>query len=226
MKWLKDIILKHLGNTLLTGSLLAIPFALTYIVVDFLFKFIDGILNPAIKLLYEHYHLDTKLPFNIFPGIGVISALLIIYVVGFAFYTAAGRSAVSLLQKTMLNIPLVGPIYLSTRKLVESFSGSRETGFKRVVLIQFPREGFWSVGFLTGIVQPSDFERKAVVYVPTAPMPNSGFVVLVNLDEIYDTDLKISDALQFVLSGGIISPDHIKTAQLDPNNVYEDQATN
>ena len=124
----------------------------------------------------------------------------------------------------MLNIPVIGPIYLASRKLVESFSGSKETGFKRVVLIQFPREGFWSVGFLTGITQPSDFERKAVVYVPTAPLPNSGFVVLVNLDEVYDTDLKVAEAGQFVLSGGIISPDHITTARLDPNKVYEDQA--
>ena len=224
MQWLKRKILKHFGNTLLTGSLLAIPFALTYVIVDFLFQFVDGILNPAIRLLYDNYELDNKLPFNIFPGIGVISALLIIYIVGFSFYTAAGRSAVRLIQKTMLNIPVIGPIYLASRKLVESFSGSKETGFKRVVLIQFPREGFWSVGFLTGITQPSDFERKAVVYVPTAPLPNSGFVVLVNLDEVYDTDLKVAEAGQFVLSGGIISPDHITTARLDPNKVYEDQA--
>ena len=60
--------------------------------------------------------------------------------------------------------------------------------------------------------------------MPTAPLPNSGFVVLVNLDEVYDTDLKVAEAGQFVLSGGIISPDHITTARLDPNKVYEDQA--
>ena len=80
MQWLKRKILKHFGNTLLTGSLLAIPFALTYVIVDFLFQFVDGILNPAINLLYERYDLVDKLPFAIFPGIGVISALLIIYI--------------------------------------------------------------------------------------------------------------------------------------------------
>ena len=85
MQWLKRKLIKHFGNTLLTGSLLAIPFALTYVIVDFLFQFVDGLLNPAIRLLYDNYELDNKLPFNIFPGIGVISALLIIYIVGFSF---------------------------------------------------------------------------------------------------------------------------------------------
>ena len=115
----------------------------------------------------------------------------------------------------LLRIPFVGTIYSANRQLVESFSGTSVTGFKRVVLVQFPRAGSWSLGFLTGITDADGVDRLIMTYVPTAPLPNSGFVVLMPPKDVLDTDLTVPDAMQLIFSGGIVSPRTIRTRKID-----------
>jgi len=98
---------------------------------------------------------------------------------------------------------------------VESFSGTGQTGFKRVVMVQYPRLGAWSIGFLTSILKTSEERPLAVVFVPTAPLPNTGWVAVVPLDEVLDTDLSVQTAIQMIVSGGIVSPAVIKTRKLE-----------
>ena len=98
--------------------------------------------------------------------------------------------------------------------LIESFSDKKTTGFKRVVMIQYPRIGYWSVGFLTSVFNSDSGDQFAVVYIPTAPLPNSGWLAVVPFEEIYDTDISTQEAMQFVFSGGIVIPEIIKSKKL------------
>jgi uncharacterized membrane protein len=119
-------------------------------------------------------------------------------------------------------MPVVGSLYSSARRLIESLAGTKDddsTGFKRVVMIEYPRRGMWCIGFLTSIIQVSKSQKMATVYIPTAPTPNSGFVVMVPYNEINDTDLSVQEAMSIVLSGGIIAPESFNTKTITSKEI-------
>ena len=198
-----------LRRALIAGTLLLVPVALTYLVLQFLFDVVDGVLQPSAEWLFVKLGLDWTV-----PGLGFGVAVALIYLAGFLIATTVGQRLISWGQGALRRIPLIGTVYSASRKLVESFSGSGNTGFKRVVMLQYPREGYWSIGFLTALTSTGDGKRFAVVYIPTAPLPNSGWVAVVALEEVLDTDMTVQDAMQVVFSGGIVSPAVINTTRL------------
>ncbi len=201
----------HIRRALLAGVLLLVPLVLTYVVVRWLFVTLDGVLQPVVQWVLDRYGVDIG-----FAGLGLVLSMVLLYLAGLFFAFGPGRIAIGWGQALTLRIPIVGAIYSASRQFVESFSGSRvnETGFKRVVLIEYPRTGAWSVGFLTSLTHASEGLSLAVVYVPTAPLPNSGWVAIVPLDQVLDTDLTVPQAMRMVFSAGIVSPEHIKTSPL------------
>ena len=203
-------ITKHIRRTFIAGSLLLIPVGLTYLVLRMMFDLVDGVLQPPIRAVLETWGLGSWA----IPGLGVVATILLIYLSGFFFANTLGRTLVGWSQGLVLRVPLIGTVYQATRKLVESFSGSGGTGFKRVVMVQYPRAGAWSIGFLTGTTTRDNDLVLAIVYIPTAPLPNSGWVALIPIEEVYDVDLSIQAAMQLVFSGGIISPISIKSTKL------------
>jgi len=142
-------------------------------------------------------------------------AVILVYLTGFFLANAVGRQLARWAQGAVMRLPLVGTIYNASRKLVESFSGTGDTGFKRVVMLQYPRQDSWTIGFLTGITTALDGKRLVMVYIPTSPTPTSGWLAMVPIDEVYDTDLTVQAAIQLVFSGGIVTPAVIKTRKLE-----------
>lgn len=206
---LRRRITAHLRRTLIAGILLLVPVAVTYMILRFVFDVVDGVLRPGIQWVADRWGWDWPA-----PGLGVVAVVVLIYLVGLFVANVLGRRVVGWAQAAILRVPLIGTVYSASRKLVESFSGARQTGFKRVVMVQYPRVGAWSIGFLTAITTTTNGGRLAVVYVPTAPLPNSGWVAVVPFEEVLDTDLSVQAALQLVFSGGIVSPEVIKTSRL------------
>jgi len=200
----------HLRRTVLAGILLLVPVALTYVIIRFVVDVVDGVLQPSIQWVSDRWGFQWTV-----PGLGVVVAVVFFYLAGLLVANVLGRPVVRWAQAALLRVPLVGTVYSASRQLVESFSGARQTGFKRVVMVQYPRVGAWSIGFLTGITTTTEGERFAVVYIPTAPLPNSGWVAVIPIEEVLDTDLSVQTAMQLVFSGGIVSPDVIKTKKLE-----------
>ena len=201
---------RHIRRSLISGLLLLLPVALTYVIVRFLFDLMDGVLRPWIEWILGQFGIEWSL-----PGPGVVAAVIIIYLIGAFATLRLGRMTADWARVSLLRIPLIGTIYSANRQLIESFSGTSATGFKRVVLVQFPRADSWSLGFLTGITDAEDVGKLIMTYVPTAPLPNSGFVVLMPPKDVLDTDLTVPDAMQLIFSGGIISPSTIRTRKID-----------
>ncbi len=189
---LRRRLLKPMGS----GLLVVLPLGLAYLILKFLFDAIDGALQPGISAAFGRE----------IPGLGLVALAIAIYVAGLLTMNWIGRALLDLAKRALLKIPFVGSVYGSARQLVESFSGTGETGFKRVVMIEYPRKESWTIGFLTGTTTDQLGEKLAIVYVPTAPTPNSGWVALVPMGEVRDTDLTVQAALKMVLSGGISSP--------------------
>ena len=181
------------------GLLILIPLVLTVVILQFAFEFLDGLLGPL---------LSTALGRDI-PGVGLVALLLIMLLTGVLALSGAARSVSRWMERILAAIPVVGTIYGIGKKMTGSFSGSSsDAGFNRVVLVEYPRDGVWSMGFLTGFTRV-DGELHAFVYLPTAPMPNSGWIALIEIARVYDTDLSTQDAMQAVLSSGISNPHSI-----------------
>ena len=201
---------RHIRRSLISGLLLLLPVALTYVIVRFLFDLVDGLLSPWIQWTLGQFGIEWTL-----PGPGVVAAVVIVYLIG-AFATfSLGSIVLDWARASLLWIPFIGTLYSANRQLIECFSGTSVTGFKRVVLVQFPRAEAWSLGFLTGVTDAAGAERLIMTYVPTAPLPNSGFVVLTRPEDVLDTDLSVPDAMQLLFSGGIISPRTISARKID-----------
>ena len=201
----------HVRSTLIVGVLILIPVAITYVLVRWAFDTVDGLLRPAIESLVGWS----------IPGFGLVALALAAYLLGLLWTKRLGRRAIRASQEFMLQIPVVGAVYGPARKLIESFTGDSAAGFKRVVIVEYPREGAWMIGFLTGITSFDSGETVGVIYLPTAPTPNSGWVAMVPVENIYDTAMTVPEAMSMVLSGGISSPLGIDLKPMDPQEADE-----
>ena len=200
----------HIRRAFIAGSLLLVPVALTYLILVFIYDVVNGVLQPAVEEVFAWAGREDWA----FPGVGLVATVILIYLAGIVVARGLGVKTVQWVQETTLRVPLIGTIYSASRQLVESFSGTGKTGFKRVVMVQYPRKGYWAIGFLTSMVTNDTAEQLAVVYIPTAPLPNSGWLALVHVSEIYDTDITPQEAMRFVFSGGIVSPEMIKMVKM------------
>ena len=208
-----NITYQHISKMILAGFLIMIPFVLTYMFAKFLVDIIDGVLAPYIALFFGGKRIY---------GLGVLALIFVGYIVGLLGTRYFGRKIGDAIQNFVLRMPVVGSLYSSARRLIESLAGTKDgesTGFKRVVMIEHPRRGMWCIGFLTSIIQVSKSQKMATVYIPTAPTPNSGFVVMVPYHEINDTDLSVQEAMSMVLSGGIIAPDSFNTKTITSKEI-------
>lgn len=199
----------NIRRTLVTGSLMLVPVALTYLLLRLIFDLVNGVLQPGVEWVFAQWGLDWTV-----PGLGVGAAVFLIYMTGFLLANKVGSKMFGWAQAAALRVPVIGAIYSASHRLVGSFSGAGETGFKRVVMVEYPRLGAWSIGFLTAITTTDNGKRLAVVYIPTAPLPNSGWVAIVPVEQVMDTDMSVPTAMQMVFSGGIVSPQAIKTRRL------------
>ncbi|MBM3941781.1 MAG: DUF502 domain-containing protein [SAR202 cluster bacterium] len=198
--YLRSKVTGHFTRTLGAGLLLLVPVGITYLVLKFLFDAIDGLLQPAIEAFLGRH----------IPGLGVIIVLLLVYAAGLLSTFFLGRMIIHMSQRLLLRVPIINTVYSSAKQLIESFSGTSDTGFKRVVLIEYPRPGAWTIGFLTSVTKDEDGKTLAIVYIPTAPTPQSGWVAILPMDEVYDTEMPVQMAMRLVLSGGIVSPEYIR----------------
>ena len=205
-KRIRHVVTGHTRRTFIAGSLLLIPVALTYLILAFIYDVVNEVLRPGIERLFEEIGREEWS----FPGIGVVAAVVLVYVTGVLVAWGLGVRAARWGQDTVARMPVVGTIYSASRQLIESFSGGKATGFQRVVMVQYPRRGYWALGFLTSIITTDEGESLAVVYIPTAPLPNSGWLAVVPFDEVYDTEITPQMAMRFVFSGGIVSPKDVK----------------
>lgn len=194
--------MQSVRKVFLQGLFVVLPIALAYWVLDFVYGFADGLIGDPIN-----DYLTENNDFHI-PGIGLIIMIILVAVVGIVMQVGVGRWLVDGIQSLLLRIPIIKTIYSPARQLFDSFTGKSDSGFKRVVIIEYPKAGTWMFGFLTAttIVDGDEF---GIVYVATAPTPNSGWVAVVPIAEIHDVDMEVGDAMNLIFSGGIRAPSEV-----------------
>ncbi|MEW6488752.1 MAG: DUF502 domain-containing protein [Thermodesulfobacteriota bacterium] len=187
----------------LTGLLVIVPLGLTYYVVSAIVRAMDRVL----AVLPPLFHPETYLPFRV-PGLGLIVTLLLIQVVGFLSANLLGRSVVKAYENVLHRIPVVRTLYVAIKQLLEQMLSPDGDRFRRVVLVEYPRKGIYSLGFVTGVsrgeVQDKTRERVLNVFLPTTPNPTSGFYLLVPEKEAVSLEIPVDDAFKLIMSAGIV----------------------
>jgi uncharacterized membrane protein len=203
----------------ITGLLILVPLAITLWVLNL----IIGTMDQSLLLLPVAWRPETLIGFSI-PGLGSILTLLIIFLTGLATRNFIGRRLVMLWEAVLKRIPVVSSIYSSVKQVSDTLFSSSGNAFRKAVLVQYPRQGSWTIAFVTGV--PGGDVRNHLkgdyvsIYVPTTPNPTSGFFLMVPRADTIELNMNVDEALKYIVSMGVVSPEHFENKVLiDPHKV-------
>ena len=202
---------QDLKSDLIAGLLVVIPLATTIWLSVSTAKWAIDLFTRIPKQINPFDGLDPLLTDFLNFLVGFTVPLLSILIIGLMARNIAGRWLLDFGEQFLQAIPLAGSVYKTLKQILETLLSDSKTKFRRVVLIEYPRKGVWTMGFVTGKVSPQlqvHLESEMIsVFIPTTPNPTSGWYAVVPQHEAIDVDLSIEDAFKVLISGGIVSPD-------------------
>jgi uncharacterized membrane protein len=172
-------------------------------------KFIFDILDQSLLLLPFDFQTENWLGVHV-PGLGVVVTLLVVLATGFLATNFVGEQLVGIWHDVLHRIPVVNSIYSSVKQISDTLFSSSSQAFRKALLVQWPREGSWTIAFLTGA--PGGDVAKHVppdclsVYVPTTPNPTGGYFIVVARKDVIELDMTVDQALKYVISMGVVPP--------------------
>lgn len=206
----------------LRGLAAVLPTLLTVMIIVYLFRFVHNYLgvyiNAGVIYLLVLVHgewTDTELwtvwrEHMYLQGVGFVLAIVGIYFIGRFVASFIGRFVWRLAEKALMRAPLVKQIYPNVKQVTDFFLSDRKVDFSRVVAVEYPRKGVWSLGLVTGpgmrTVSEATNSDLLTIFVPSSPTPVTGYTVTVRRDEVIDLPLTIDEALRFTVSGGVVVP--------------------
>jgi len=192
----------HIKKYIFRGLLAVVPLFLTYLAIKLLYTTID---QRAVGLV------DRFFGFK-FPGLGILLVLVSLYILGLLASNVVGRRLFGLVEKMTNYIPLIKTTYKVGQQLGKTLSLPEKQVFKKAVLVDYLKPGIWTIGFVTGEVidTKNNNEKLLKVFVPTPPNPTSGTMVVVRESETRDPGWTIEEAINAVISGGIIGPEELR----------------
>jgi uncharacterized membrane protein len=198
---------KKMKRIFLTGLAVVIPAGLTIYILFFIINVMDKLL----QIIPVTYQPDNLLSFHI-PGLGVIFTVFLIFICGLVTTSYFGNRLIGIGERIVGKIPFVRSIYQAIKRIADSFFMDRAHGFKKVVVVEYPRRGIYSIGFITGT--PNGEIQKQLrkdqpcvgIYIPCALTPTTGVFVLVPRDEAIEIDMTVEEAFTLIISAGIVTP--------------------
>lgn len=195
----------YIRKIFISGLLFWLPIWVTLLVISFIVE----LLSRSLLLLPRHYQ-ETILSYQI-PGIGVILTILVIFLTGILVSNYMGGKLVLIGDKLMSRIPLVRSIYAGVKQVAETVFQPGGQSFRKVLLVEYPHKGSWTIAFQTGDVSSEietvlGGEKMISCFVPTTPNPTSGFLIMKPKTEVKELSISVDQALKFVISLGVIQP--------------------
>lgn len=190
-------------NTFFTGLALLAPIAITLWILTFTLNFLDNFLG---RFIYPIIGRQVW-------GLGIILTIGFIFMIGYLARNIVGNSIINYLEDLFKRLPLVKNIYSSTKQVVDAFFlGGGMESFKKVVMIEYPRKGIYTLGFMTrenisGVVNVG--KHLSSVFIPTTPNPTSGFFLMIPRDEITVLNISVEDGIKLIVSAGMISVEQL-----------------
>ncbi|WP_202080676.1 DUF502 domain-containing protein [Caldalkalibacillus salinus] len=212
--------IKQIRHYLVMGLIALLPALVTIYVLQIAFRSVDRILGNAVTQIMYWLGLTTKTNTNEFvvlgwsfeeriPGIGFVLMIVILIGVGYVTKGLTGKRIIQLTEHTFKKIPIARSVYSTVQQVITALIQDRSS-FKKVVLVEYPRPGIYTIGFLTGEskgeVQIKTSQECYNVFLPTTPNPTSGWLVLVPKEDVTFLDMTVEQGLKYIISGGVVVP--------------------
>jgi len=202
MQWIKHG-LHYLWSLFLNGLLTILPIIITLAIFNTSFRLLKSWLEPVAQVCPPYL--------GCIPHAEIFIAITIIFLIGTVIKVFMLRSLVKAIESLLLKVPIIRTVYSGIQQLVRAFNPQDHLTFKQVVLLEFPRKGIYSIGFLTTelpkALSPEENKSYVNVFVPTTPMPTSGFFVIIEKELTIPTGMTHQEAIAMIISGGIIKPE-------------------
>jgi uncharacterized membrane protein len=189
----------------LAGILVIVPLAATIWILKWLFDAVDGILEPAVEAIFGRP----------IAGIGFGILIILIYLAGLFVSNFIGKKIIERGESLLREVPMIREIYSTFKQILQSVILPHKGGFREVVLVEFPRPGMKTIGFVTNRVTDMSGQKLVNVYIPTTPNPTSGYLEIIPEADVIHLDMPIDDAIMMVVSGGMVSPEVIDKPKQD-----------
>ena len=191
---------------LITGLLIWLPLGITILILET----IIGWMDQSLLLLPPQWRPEAVLGFRI-PGLGALLAVAVVLLTGVLARNFIGRRLLAWWEGLLGRIPIVRSIYASVKQVSDTMLSPKGNAFRKVVLVEFPQRGQWTLAFIVGepsgvVADTLGAQDWVTVYVPTAPNPTSGYVVMMAPDRVRDIDVTVDEALKFHVSLGVVDP--------------------
>lgn len=195
---------KPFRRYLLAGLVVWLPIVVTFIVLSFIVEMLD----KTMSLLPDAYRPEQLIGMHI-PGLGVILSLLVIFLTGIVATNYFGQHLVNLGEKILAKIPLVRSIYNTAKQVIQALFATNSQAFRKVLLVEYPRKGMFSLAFLTGSAseitgRTHESEDMLCVFLPTTPNPTSGFLLMVPKRDAIEVKMTVEEGLKFIISLGLM----------------------
>ncbi len=191
---------------LVAGLLVWVPLGVTVMVI----KLLVGLMDRTLLLLPPAYRPESLFGVYI-PGLGVVLTAVVVLLTGMVVANLFGRKLVQLWEGLLARIPLVRSVYIGVKQIVETVFSTKEESFRKVLLVEYPRKGVWTLGFLSGTArgeaQVKTGREVVNVFIPTTPNPTSGFFLMLPREEVVELEMSVDDGLKMIISAGVVVPD-------------------
>ncbi|WP_296765784.1 DUF502 domain-containing protein [Sediminimonas sp.] len=208
----------RLRSSFLTGLVVIAPVGLTIWLIWTLVGWVDGVVLPLVPYQF-HPERYIGIPLR---GIGLIIFLVFTIIVGWVAKGLIGRSLIGLAESIVARMPVVRSVYSGVKQIAETVFAQSERSFEKACLVEYPRRGIWSIGFISTQARgeiaahvDTDGDALLSVFVPTTPNPTSGFLLFFPASDVHELDMSIEDAAKLVISAGLVYPNQQRPVQPD-----------
>lgn len=210
--------MKRLKISFYSGLITILPIIITIYILNWIFQILFNILHESfltkiIKAIVLKIGKEQDIRFYTDILINILSfltAIFIVIAIGMAMRVFIFKKIGTLINRMLIKIPLFSQIYSTIAQIIALFSSDREKNYQKVVMLEYPRKGIYSLGFMTSdenyILKDEIEEEVCNIFIPTSPNPTSGMFVMVKKEEVKVLDIKIDDAIKLIISGGVILP--------------------
>jgi len=190
--------MQRIKRLFVRGMLALIPIVVTIYVLNLIFSFLDGLLS-----VFVHDLFGLRI-----PGVGALASILLILIIGLVVTDVLGARLVHFAERLLKKVPIVPRIYFAIKQIIEAFSLQGKHSFSKVAMIEYPRKGIYSIGFIISEckseIQTAAGQKLINVFVPTTPNPTTGFLLMVPENEAIVLDITIEEGLKLILSAGMV----------------------
>ena len=196
---------KSIKSYLFAGLVVWLPILATFVIL----RFIIDLLDQTMSLLPKAYQPEQLLGFHL-PGLGVVLSLALLIGTGLIATNILGQRLVGWSEAILEKIPLVRSIYNASKQVIQAIFATNSDAFRKVLLVEYPRKGLWSLAFQTGVsnseIKQHTGDEMISIFIPTTPNPTSGFLMMVSKSEAIELTMTIDEALKFIISLGVMQP--------------------